>query len=293
MSDGPKSDTSTGKLFRANEAVLFLGLSVASYIYTFSNQRAYLRTFGIDETFVSVEVDAIVRAGVGLVAFLLLFINFLHLPSIFYSKSFQIIYVFRVSILFIFAFFLPVFRYSGVNWWSVTFFVVGMLAFSVALFSLIRSYLRGGTLSSYFEEELGIQKQLLKKAADQKIVDLIGDSMWLAIIFVTIIPYAAGLLVGTREGNGKTDFLEFQDDAGHYIVVHRVTDVFLAVGYDFGEDLTPILDGRIMFLQPEDIANQTLERRRFDTDLLRSLPPERQSFSEWYESEIRPLLGPR
>ena len=293
MTESNKSDTPRAPWPRVSEAVVLLTLSIASYIYTFSSQRAFLRSFGIDDTFVSVELDAVVRAGVGFVTFSFLFINMIHLPSLIYSKAFQILFIFRVSLFLLLALFLPFYRHSGVNWITVIIFLIGALFFVGELFVLTRFCVRGGTVGDYFKEEIGLHAELVKKAADQKIVDLIGNNMWIAILAMALVPYGAGSLIGAREGNRKADFLEFQDADGKYLVVHKVSDAYLAVGYANQEDQAPLLDGRVIVLQIADLANHTLEKRRFKKPLLRSAPLKRQSLREWYQEELLPVFKKR
>lgn len=290
MSDTDEKKKSDALRSRISEGVILLLLSIASYIFAFSSQRAYLNSFGIDDLYVSVELDAVVRTGVGLVASVIVFMNLLHMPYALYTQAFKLFIVFRLPIFITAILFYPVFASTGVSWFTVIVLALVFLILSFQLVGMIQFIRTEGSFDDFIQREIKIEKDYLAMSADQKLADFMGGRIWPFLVLFTFVPFVVGSIVGGSQGNRKTDFLTFKEDDGNYAIVHRISGAYIAVGYEDRGGEPSILDARIKFLEADDLADQSLEKRNFDDPMLRSEGPDKQTYKDWYGKEIAPLF---
>ncbi len=113
-------------IIRNHEALALLLLSVASYIFTYSSQKAYLRSFGIDEMFVMIELTAVLRSGVWLIGSLTVLIYIWNAPLKPLIWLLKFAFVLRTVLLFGGLSWL-VYSASGVVWLTVILIVLTAL----------------------------------------------------------------------------------------------------------------------------------------------------------------------
>lgn len=272
------------------EALLFGLLSVCSYIFTFSSQKAYLHSFGVDELFVSVEVNAVVRSGVWLIATVVVMVNFLHLPTALYSSLFRIFVIFRLCII-LSIIGIPIYLAVGANWLSIILLLLAFITAGIELIFILLYLRKGKTMGEYFEDELSLQKRILKSTPDGKISDLLGSNNWTLLLLFLMVPYFVGSIVGAREGDRKRDFMQIDVGKSSYLIIHQVSDVFVAVGYQENSDTTKIIDSNVRLFDLDDITENTLKKQKFKSgELLRVKPLQRKSISEWYREDFLRLI---
>lgn len=276
--------------YLANETGLVLVLSAASYIFAYVSQRAYLEAFGIDEAFVTVGLEDVVRSGVWLLGFLLFFTWLLQMPSKLFSKLLSIAFLFLLSVL---LFLVVALLYSavGVTWVTVILGLIFALVFCFESFQVGHFLWKGGTWDGYLQRQIEIEKPVLEATVDQKLSDILGGNTWILVLFLLLIPYGIGMIIGDREAKNKSEFLQFSDAEDSYIIVHEASGTFVAVGYEDHGTEPAILNSHIKVLLSESLSEFALENREFDRGgLLLSEPVKLQSFREWYQNDFAPLF---
>lgn len=134
--------------YLANETGLVLVISAASYVFAYASQRAYLKAFGIDEAFVTVGLEDVVRSGVWLLGFVLVFAWLLQMPSKLISKLFLAVVLFLPSV-FLFGWMTILYFTVGVIWVTVIFGLIFALVFCFEIFQVGHFLWKGGTWEEY------------------------------------------------------------------------------------------------------------------------------------------------
>jgi hypothetical protein len=251
--------------YLANETGFVLMLSVASYIFAYVSQREYLKAFGIDEAFVTVGLEDVVRSGVWLLGFLVVIAWLLQMPFKLVSKLLSTIFCFYLSVS---AFVVMTFSYNtkGVIWATVILGLIFVMFFCFESFQAARFLWKGGSWSEYLQRQIDIEKQVLDVKIEQKLIDVIGGNTWKLVIFLLFVPYGFGLIIGDREAKNKSEFLQFSDAEESYIIVHEASGIFVAVGYEDRGAEPAVLNSHVKVLLSEGLSEISLENRKFNRD---------------------------
>lgn len=274
--------------YLSNETGLVLVVSAASYVFAYASQRAYLKAFGIDEAFVTVGLEDVVRSGVWLLVFV--FVWLLQMPCKLISKLFLAIVTFLTLVtLFVFLTFLYI--VAGVTWITAIFGLLFVLAFCFEIFLAGHFLWKGGTWDEYFQRRIETEKQVIEAKVDQKFSDIFGSNTWSLILFLMVAPYGVGVIVSDREAKRKSEFLQFSDADENYIIVHEASGTFVAVGYEDRGTEPAILNSHVKVLLSGSLSELALENRKFGRGgLLLSEPEKLQSVKEWYQNDFAPLF---
>jgi hypothetical protein len=289
MSEIKEDDAQRSQKFRFSEPIILLILSIASYIYTYSSQRAYLRSFGIDEIFVSVEIDAVVRAGGWLAALALLFYSVLQLPTKLVSRFFQSLYVLEIPLL-LYAIFYAFYASSGFSWTAVIFFLLGSFYLFFELIFVIRFIRKKGSFEDYFFQQIEESNKIRKKSIGEGLAKVIGRDDWILILILIFMTYSLGSLIGSYMGDRKSEFMQFQDSGKNFLIIQRVSGSYLAVGYEEQGDTPPIVSNMVKIIQPKELSEKIMVNKKFETNLIRKPTLKRRSFEEWYQKEFLSLF---
>ncbi len=273
-----------------SETILVLLLTAMTYVYAFVSQRAYLRTFGVDEFFTSVAIEDIVRSAVWLLASAYILIQLLQWPTGFYASTLRRLLVFRLALLF---FLIGFFAYqsSGINWITLAVLAIGLLALGLELYwyYLFRRY-NGGNFDDYFADVIQSESDYMRSTVDGRLSDRFGSGAFSLVLVALLVPYALGEIVGHRKGDRQRDFLGYVEDGEMYLVIHEVSGVFISVGYEELENSMPLLNGNLRLLNADAISKVALTERQFDTSVLREEPFDKPGFMDWYRNDLKPLF---
>lgn len=273
-----------------SETLLILMVTAATYLYTFASQRAYLASFGVDEIFTSVAIEDVLRTGLWLFAVVFIALQLIQLPANFLGWFFMCIWFTRSAWLPV-SFGIAIFSTSGATWLSMSAFGFAVLAIVRELHFLWKCRRQGMTLHDAFQRDVVIQYEYLKRSGDEKISELFGSSNWTIVVALLILPYGIGSMVGERVAESKVEFLEFTVAEENYLVVHQDSGVFVSVGYDQSGEEKPMLTGRIRIMTAEKLSQSPLLEKTFKSGLLRELPRDKPSVSDWFRSDVKSLFG--
>jgi len=268
-----------------SEATFLLALSVAAYIYTYSHQRAFLGTFGVDDMFVSIGLDSIVRAGAALLIFAILILQFLLVPAKWLRAVMLLVFAFRVPLI-VALLWLPLYLHLGVNWATL---IMGSVVVSFALIdvgSILVAWRRGRSFNDYISKEIEIHSEVMRDTTDSKVAEIVGGGLWTLLLLLTFGSFVLGTFVGERDGSRQQNFLGFDDRNESYLIVHHNSESYIAVGYEERKDADPKLTGRVRLIESIDDQGITLEMRQFNPRPVLKDPPVRQSFREWYKNNF-------
>lgn len=265
-----------------SDAVAILAVTALAYLFTFYHQKAYLEHYGINETFVYIDIDRISNAGGYIVAFIGGLAGFFGWPKETFMTFGRILYLLFPGLL-VFATGLAVYLVYGFTWVSISFCAIGgplllyqllrlLTGWKVPLRERVRHVRSKGGLLGYF--------------SSTSIIVASQEARWaFACVVGAIIIRTAGGIAGGIAASSAQNYQIVDLPQEPYAIVTRNAQSVIAVGIQKVEDdpRRYRLSGKVKFLEISELKDKDVRTDQARISSHRSESMKRQSVREFID----------